>query len=228
LPLAINSGGGLLVRLFLAWVKDVVRRAHDAVIGSNLATVRRLKKQGRLVMGRHCYSIPIIKHYVHDTTKLIIGSYSPVSETCIVMLGGEHPNDTVSHFPFRIMFGLPGAGEDGNPVPSGDTVIGNDVVVYQRAFIRSGVTIGDGAVVAANAVVTRDVPPYAIVGGNPAKVIRHRATPEQIEALLEIKWWDWPEDEVLKAVPLLTSNDIDAFIAYARERFPGRSVDDGR
>jgi hypothetical protein len=80
------------------------------------------------------------------------------------------------------------------------------------------VHIGDGAVIAAGAVVTKDVPPYAIVAGNPAKVIRYRHTEEQRAALLEIKWWDWTDEEVREAVPLLAGSDIDAFIEYARAR----------
>jgi acetyltransferase-like isoleucine patch superfamily enzyme len=175
-------------------------------------------KAGRMTVGRHSYGIPVIKTYTHDTTKLTIGAYSAVSETSIVMLGGEHAVDRVTTFPLRITLKLPGAGEDGIPVKTGDTVIGNDVWVTQRTFVRSGVTIGDGAIVAAGAVVIKDVPPFAIVGGNPAKVLRYRFTPEQIEALLEIRWWDWPDELVVEATPLLSDTDIDAFIAWAREQ----------
>jgi hypothetical protein len=105
---------------------------------------------------------------------------------------------------------------DDYPVPMGDTVVGNDVWTTENCLIMSGVKIGDGAIVAAGSVVTRDVPPYAIVGGNPAKLIRFRFTEEQIAALLEIRWWDWPEDRVRAAVPYFESEDVDAFIAYAR------------
>ncbi|TWG91850.1 acetyltransferase-like isoleucine patch superfamily enzyme [Nocardioides sp. J9] len=205
---------------FLRWLKHALLRGHDAVVGSNLAVVNRLRRAGRLEIGAHCYSLPIIKYYEHEDSKLVVGKYSPLSETAIVMLGGEHPSDTVSQFPFRIHFRMPGAGQDGNPVPSTDTVIGSDVLVYQRAFIRGGVTIGHGAIVASNAVVTKDVPPYAIVGGNPARVIRYRYTEEQIAELLDIAWWDWSDEEVKEAVPLLTGKDVDAFIAWARERHP--------
>ncbi len=205
---------------FLRWLRHALRRAHDAVLEPSYAQQRRLMKAGRMTVGRHSYGIPVIKTYTHDTTKLTIGAYSAVSETSIVMLGGEHAVDRVTTFPLRITLKLPGAGEDGIPVKTGDTVIGNDVWVTQRTFVRSGVTIGDGAIVAAGAVVINDVPPYAIVGGNPAKVIRYRFSPEQIEALLEIRWWDWPEKLVVEATPLLCGTDIDAFIDWARERQP--------
>jgi carbonic anhydrase/acetyltransferase-like protein (isoleucine patch superfamily) len=82
----------------------------------------------------------------------------------------------------------------------------------------SGLTIGDGAVVATGAVVTKDVPPYAIVGGTPAKVIKYRFSEEQRAALLEIKWWDWPDDEIRRAVPYLAAKYIDRFIEYAHNR----------
>jgi hypothetical protein len=98
----------------------------------------------------------------------------------------------------------------------GDVVIGNDVWIGINAFIGSGLTIGDGAVIGAHAVVTRDVPPYAVAGGNPARVIRHRFAEAQIEALLAIRWWDWPDQVVDRYLPLIMSPDIDAFIAAAR------------
>ncbi len=214
----------LPVLTFLRWLRHALRRGHDAVLGAEYAQQRRLVKAGRMTVGRHSYGIPVIKTYTHDTTRLSIGAYSAVSETAIVMLGGEHAVDRVTTFPLRIVLKLPGAGQDGIPVPTGDTVIGNDVWVTQRAFIRSGVTVGDGAIVAAGAIVTKDVPAYAVVGGNPAKVLRYRFTPEQIEALLGIRWWDWPDDLVVEATPLLCGTDIDAFITWAHEqRAAGRT-----
>jgi chloramphenicol O-acetyltransferase type B len=208
------------VLTFLRWLRHALRRAHDAVLEPNYAQQRRLIKAGRMTVGRHTYGLPVIKTYVHDSTRLVVGAYSALSETAIVMLGGEHAVDRVTTFPLRISLKLPGAGEDGIPVRTGDTVIGSDVWVTQRTFIRSGVRIGDGAIVAAGAIVIDDVPAYAIVGGNPAKVIRYRFSPEQIEALLEIRWWDWPDELVVEATPLLCGTDIDAFIAWAREHGP--------
>src|SRR3954469_6764451 len=130
--------------------------------------------------------IPIIKSYDHDTTKLVVGSYSALSEAAIVILGGENAIARGTPFPVRMRLQLPGAGQDGIPVPTGDTVIGSDVWLTMRTFVRGGVTIGDGAIVASGAGGNKDVAPVAIGGGNPAKVIRYRFSPEQIAALLEI------------------------------------------
>jgi acetyltransferase-like isoleucine patch superfamily enzyme len=206
------------VLTFLRWLRASLRRAHDAVLEPHYAQQRRLLKSGRMTIGQHTYGIPVIKTYDLDSTRLVVGSYSALSEESIVMLGGEHAADRVTTFPLRMRLKLPGAGEDGIPVPTGDTVIGSDVWLTMRTFVRSGVTIGDGAIVASGAVVNKDVPPFAIVGGNPAKVIRYRFSPEQIEALLEIRWWDWPDDLVVEATPLLSGTDIDAFIDWAREQ----------
>ena len=203
---------------FLRWLRYALRRLHDAILEPRYAQHRRLLKSGRMTVGQHTYGIPVIKTYDLSSTRLVIGSYSALSEEAIVMLGGEHAADRVTTYPLRMRLKLPGAGEDGIPVPTGDTVIGSDVWLTMRTFVRSGVTIGDGAIVASGAVVNKDVPPFAVVGGNPAKVIRYRFTPEQIEALLEIRWWDWPDDLVIEATPLLSGTDIDAFITWAREQ----------
>lgn len=197
-----------------------LRRIHAALVGENELTWRRLVRDGRIDCGPQSYGVPIVKHYVYDDTRLIVGNYTQMSETSIVMLGGQHNADHVTTYPIRINYQFPGAGQDGTPMPTGDTRIGSDVWLTQRTFVRSGVTIGDGAVIASCAVVTKDVPPFAIVGGNPARVIRYRHSEEQRTALLEIRWWDWPVREVHRALPLLASSDIDAFIDYARSRFP--------
>lgn len=99
-------------------------------------------------------------------------------------------------------------------VRSGDTVIGNDVWIGSEAMIMAGVTIGDGAIIASRAVVTKDVAPYEIVGSNPAKHIRFRFEPEQIEKLLEMQWWHWRDSQLKGAMKLLTSGDIDGLYQY--------------
>jgi hypothetical protein len=198
------------------------QRLRNLWWGADLANLRRLEKAGIVVRGRGTYGVPKVWTFAHEEARLIIGNYSAVDGTHL--LGGQHAIKHVASYPFRIFWDLPGAGEDGNPAKRGDIVIGADVWCTFGTWVLSGVTIGHGAVVATGAVVTKDVPPYAIVGGNPAKIIRYRFSEEQIAALLEIKWWDWPEEEIREAVPYIASEDIDRFIEYARAKQSGGAV----
>ena len=100
----------------------------------------------------------------------------------------------------------------GHPSCKGDIIVGNDVWIGAKATIMSGVKIGDGAIVGATATVTKDVPPYAIVAGNPAKIIKYRFNEKQIESLLKIAWWDWTEDRIKTEAMTLWSDNIDEFI----------------
>ncbi len=93
---------------------------------------------------------------------------------------------------------------------AGNTVVGNDVWIGSEAMIMPGVTIGDGAVIGSRALVTKDVAPYAIVGGNPAKLIKKRFTENEIEILLEIKWWNWEEKVLAEATSLICTGDVEA------------------
>lgn len=100
----------------------------------------------------------------------------------------------------------------GHPTSKGDIVIENDVWVGAKSTVMSGVKISNGAVVGSNSVVTKDVPPFAIVVGNPAKIVRYRFTDDQIESLLKIAWWDWNEDKIRDKAIMLWSADINKFI----------------
>lgn len=162
-------------------------------------------------IGRYTYGKPKIYSW-NGETKLSIGSFCSISEEVAILLGGEHRTDWVSTYPFNVVFAA-GHPTPGHPATKGDIAIGNDVWIGRGAVILSGVTIGDGAVIAAQSVVTKAVEPYTIVGGNPARPIRARFTPEQVAALLQIAWWDWPLEAIREAFPLLQSERIDEFIA---------------
>ncbi|QBK30375.1 type B chloramphenicol O-acetyltransferase [Roseitalea porphyridii] len=144
--------------------------------------------------------------------RLLIGSFCSIGTGAAFIMAGNqgHRHDWVSSFPFYWMSEVPtfAAAENGY-VPAGDTVVGNDVWIGSEAIIMPGVRIGDGAVIGTRALVTRDVAPYAIVGGNPARTIRKRFDERLIALLEEMRWWDWPEDELEAAMPLLTSSRIE-------------------
>lgn len=145
--------------------------------------------------------------------KLVIGSFCSIgSGAAFIMAGNQgHRSDWISTFPFFWMPEMPAfAGAANGFQPAGDTVIGNDVWIGTEAIIMPGVRIGDGAVIGARAVVTNDVAPYAIVGGNPAKVIRKRFGDPDIARLLKLRWWDWSDDDLRAAMPILTSGDVAA------------------
>jgi acetyltransferase-like isoleucine patch superfamily enzyme len=151
------------------------------------------------MVGKFSYGAPSI--IPSDTSKLRIGSYCSIASPCTVILG-NHDYRHASTYPFHNINHSGPISPKPNPDPhqasNGDVTIGNDVWIGRDSTIMSGVTIGDGAVIAASALVTHDVPPYAIVGGCPATVIKYRFTEEQIKQLLEIRWWDFPEDVVFR------------------------------
>ena len=152
--------------------------------------------------------------------RLIIGDFCSIgSGAAFIMAGNQgHRNDWASSFPFFYMPEVPHfAGAVDAFQPAGDTVIGNDVWIGSEAIIMPGVKVGDGAVIGTRAMVTRDVEPYAIIGGNPARVIRKRFDDDSIAMLMQMKWWDWDDARLGAAMPLLCSGDIAALHAFWRE-----------
>lgn len=151
--------------------------------------------------------------------RLIIGSFCSIgSGAAFIMAGNQgHRSDWISTFPFFWMPEVPAfAGAENGFRAAGDTVIGNDVWIGSEAVIMPGVTIGHGAVIGTRALVTRDVEPYAIVGGNPARMIRKRFDESGIGKLLEIEWWTWTEAQLHAAMPMLTSGNVDAIYDHWR------------
>jgi acetyltransferase-like isoleucine patch superfamily enzyme len=168
---------------------------------------------GTLVMGNMSYYAPNVVKFKGDTGRVIIGNFASIAPDADFYVGGLHRVEWVSLYGLRAMLELPGAYEDGFTHGRGDIVVGSDTWVTNGCTVMSGVTIGDGAVVGTKAVVAKDVRPYAIVVGNPAREIGRRFSDHQVEALLRIKWWDWPTELVKQRVDALSSPDIDAFIA---------------
>ena len=153
----------------------------------------------------------VTNFYPWSRDKLIIGKFCQIAAGVeFIMNDANHQMNAVSTFPFYTLEGW----EMEPPAPSdmpfkGDTVISNDVWIGQNAVILPGVHIGDGAIIGANSVVGSNVEPYAIVAGNPAKMIRKRFDDDLIELMLRFKWWDKSVDEINSLIPILTSSDLD-------------------
>lgn len=172
-------------------------------------------------VGKWSYGVNGSPHLCIPFEKSVeIGNFCSIANNVQIVLNADHRVDWISTYPFTAFVeeGWPAArGISGHPTTKGKVVIGNDVWIGLNALILSGVSIGDGAVIGANAVVTKDVPPYAIVAGNPARIVKYRFDEERIQKLLEIAWWNWPDENIQEAVPLLVSNQIDLFIKYYEE-----------
>ncbi|MFV0361928.1 MAG: CatB-related O-acetyltransferase [Suipraeoptans sp.] len=154
------------------------------------------------------------------TGKIKIGKYCSIGTGVSFNLFGNawHRHDWISTFPFRLNF--PDCKFNDGYIATGGITVGNDVWIGSEAMIYDGVTIGDGAVIAARSVVTKDVAPYAIVAGTPAKLIKNRFSDEEIAILLKTKWWDVDIEVLKQCMELLTSNDVKGFsdfIAKARD-----------
>jgi acetyltransferase-like isoleucine patch superfamily enzyme len=169
------------------------------------------------VIGEYTYGQPTVLYGRNEGGgQLTIGKFCSIADGVVILLGGNHRADWVSTYPFGLITDeakqIPG-----HPATKGDVNIGNDVWLGHQSLILSGVTISDGAVVAARAVVTKNVPPYAIVAGNPARIVRSRFSPETIERLLRIRWWDWDLAKINQQLPAMLAANVDEF---ARQHDP--------
>ena len=183
----------------------------------NLTAVhlRRQARRHGWEVGGHSYGRPKVR-FAGPGRRLIIGRYCSVADGVEILLGGNHRTDWVSTYPFAAFpERWPGLGQAGAGYESGrgDVVIGSDVWLGSGCTILSGVRIGHGAVVAARAVVTRDVPDYAIAAGNPARIVRLRFAPEVVASFLHLAWWELPDEDVATLAPLLGSERTGELIA---------------
>lgn len=167
----------------------------------SLGEARPLLPPG-LEVGRHTYGpIDFDATFPMYTAgaRTIVGAFCSISPECRILGGGEHVTDRASTFPFNARMFDPQGRTGPDAKDTGPTVIGNDVYIGVGAIVLSGVAIGDGAVVGAGAVVTRSVPAYAVVVGNPARVIRYRFDEATRARLLALRWWDWDDSEIRAA-----------------------------
>jgi chloramphenicol O-acetyltransferase type B len=167
----------------------------------------------RFAVGRGTYGEPTVAHWDEPAT-LKIGSFCSIAGGVTIFIGGNHRVDWITTYPFP-EFRDNAKTITGFRVTKGDVIIGNDVWIGSSATILSGVHIGNGAVIAACSVVTKNVPPYGIVAGNPAKLIRFRFMAGEIALLEKLAWWNWPDVKIDAAMPLLLSGDIPALNSFA-------------
>lgn len=150
-------------------------------------------------------------HFDFVGDKLIIGKFCMIaSDVKFIMNGANHLTDSLSTYPFAIFGnGWENAMEGKSYPQKGDINIGNDVWIGYNATIMARVTIGDGAIIATNSTVIKDVEPYSIVGGNPAKEIKTRFSKDVIIKLLELQWWNWDIEKITRNIQNLTGSDIE-------------------
>lgn len=179
--------------------------------------------------GKYTYGLEHIRIFHWDAdSKLRIGSFNSISSSEF-FLGGNHRTDWLSTFPFGHVFDetFPNGaihGLKGHPISKGDITIKNDVWIGYGTTVMGGVTIGNGSVLAARAVVTKDVPDYSIVGGNPARILKYRFDEQMIAMLLNVAWWD-EEDRVINAiVPLLQSMGTPEDVRRLRDQIAALKV----
>ena len=164
----------------------------------------------------------VLYHYPIHREKLIIGKFCSIAcGTKFLFNCANHTLKSLSTYTFPLFY-KEWELEKSNITTAwdnkGDIVIGNDVWIGYEAVIMAGVHIGDGAIIAARAVVTKDVPPYTIVGGTPAKEIRKRFDAEVIEQLLIQKWWDWSTDKIHQCLPYIAEGKLDELLAMKKYR----------
>ncbi|EIV1852171.1 type B chloramphenicol O-acetyltransferase [Vibrio vulnificus] len=184
-----------------------------------------------IIVGRHSYysgyyhghgfddCVRYLNPERNDVDKLIIGSFCSVGSGAVFMMAGNqgHRTDWVSTFPFFYQQNPNFSEAKDGFVRAGDTSIGHDVWIGSEAMIMPGVTIGDGAIIASRAVVTKDVAPYEVVGSNPAKHIKFRFSPQEIEMLQEMQWWQWSDEQLGRCMALMCSADIEGLYLWWKQ-----------
>lgn len=190
-----------------------IERFHPDMPPSTAYGLREYRLRGfNLQVGQYSYGVPKLSWAGGDKLRrLSIGSFCSIADNVRIYVGvqGRHTTDFVSTYPMAMVFGRPDTYEVSTAVQGNlDVEIGSDVWLGLDTVVLAGSRIGHGACVGTRSLVTGEVPPYAIVGGSPAKVIRYRFDPDVISSLLDLKWWDWPEDRIRHNMGLFHTGDI--------------------
>ena len=209
--LAELVGGGAGSRL-LGRVGEVVSALETR---GRVAKLRRLVASGQLTVGANTYGLPTV-FVSHPEDRVSIGRYCSIAPGVVFVPGGLHPLSTVSTFPFRLRWNLEVV--DSAVGRHGPITVDDDVWLCTGSTILSGVRIGTGGVVAAGAVVVEDVAPYQVVGGIPARPIGERFDQGTAAALAASRWWEWPEAEIQRTLPLMEGGRVQEFLAYVYSR----------
>lgn len=213
LPEDVAWRPGPLVRWWAGlpgWLSSTLRRRFNPENQTRLHLAKMIaRRPGQIRVGAYTYGRPKVR-FAESGARLTIGRYGSIADGVEILLGGNHRLDWITTYPFPALPGIwpEAAGLHGSHVSNGDVSIGHDVWLGSQCMVLSGVKIGHGAVVAARAVVTRDVPPYAIVAGNPARIVRHRLGEAEVAALLASRWWDLPDAEIRRLIPVLMSDRV--------------------
>jgi len=167
-----------------------------------------------IVKGKYSYGDPIVVNYCLDKYKVTIGNFCSIGQNTKIYLanGVGHDSTFISTYPFGHIFTDIFDTNNTSKNSNGDVNIGNDCWIGENVVIMSGVTIGDGCIIANNSHVVKSFQPYSIIGGNPSISIKKRFNESQIEKLLNIKWWLWEDDKIQKNIHLICSPNIDDFI----------------
>jgi acetyltransferase-like isoleucine patch superfamily enzyme len=193
------------------------REVRNSIIRSYLPGKPRAESEGPALprgveIGRHTYGFgPDTFPVFTEGARIVVGAFCAIDNEARVHGGGEHVITRAAAFPMNAMLFDRGKRNALDDVETGPTVIGNDVWIGKGATVLAGLTVGDGAVVGTRAVVTKSVPPYAIVVGNPARILRYRFDGETRERLLALRWWEWSDEEI-RAQERWFMGDVESFL----------------
>jgi acetyltransferase-like isoleucine patch superfamily enzyme len=206
--------GSKLKYYLIRILRSIVRRVYITRSETQQFYTKDLFKGHKYVIGEYTYGKPKVL-FDNGSENLVIGKYCSIAEEVTILLGGNHSTSWLTTYPFNKLYNSvyqEFAPHQEFPSSKGSVEIGHDVWIGYRTLILSGVKIGNGAIIAAGSVITKEIGPYEIWGGNPARLIRKRFSENQIKELQKIAWWDWDHQRIIQDLSILCSEDAGVFI----------------